>query len=206
MDRITRPIERRRGDGFAIKLADHEDAAAYIAWEDWVGLKLRKQAPAAQKYITGEDLTEAFCRTILVGNVAPSENIQVLTTENRVWSTAERSLIDQQRTIHIHHRSALGRSIYSGYLHKGIPPTFIQRIKASVARTFVPTEKRYMGLVSGQVKVGDQIWLLKGSKVPIVLRKCENNETWIVIGDAYIHGIMYGEAFEEDKCEQIVLV
>lgn len=198
MDRITRPIERRRGDGFAIKLADHEDAAAYIAWEDWVGLKLRKQAPAAQKYITGEDLAEAFCQTILVGNVAPSENIQVLTTEYRVWSTAERS----RKYRHV--SSFL--SFYSGNLHKDIPPTFTQRIKASVARTFVTTEKRYMGLVSGQVKVGDQIWLLKGSKVPIVLRNCEDSETWTVVGDAYIHGIMYGEAFEEDKCEQIVLV
>lgn len=63
-----------------------------------------------------------------------------------------------------------------------------------------------MGLVSGRVKTGDQIWLLKGSKVPIVLRKCEEGDASTVVGGAYIHGVMYGETFDEEKCRQIVLV
>ena len=29
---------------------------------------------------------------------------------------------------------------------------------------------------------------------------------WKLVGVAYIHGVMYGEAFEEDKCETMHLI
>jgi hypothetical protein len=63
-----------------------------------------------------------------------------------------------------------------------------------------------MGVASGNVEVGDQVWLLKGSKVPVVLRPAGQSNSWTLIGDAYVHGIMYGDNFEEGKCSQIALV
>lgn len=52
---------------------------------------------------------------------------------------------------------------------------------------------------------GDAIVIFKGGGRPFVIRKI-SDRTWRLIGDAYIHGIMYGGAFEEDKCENILLV
>jgi hypothetical protein len=44
-------------------------------------------------------------------------------------------------------------------------------------------------------KVGDKIVLVKGSPCPLILRPAQNQEgRWSVIGAAYVHGIMHGQA------------
>ncbi|KAK4099241.1 HET-domain-containing protein [Parathielavia hyrcaniae] len=67
------------------------------------------------------------------------------------------------------------------------------------------TVRRRLGFtVSGRVcllpkraEVGDQIALLRGGRVPVVLRPRE------FVGEAYVHGIMDGEAFDEGRCVEI---
>jgi hypothetical protein len=39
----------------------------------------------------------------------------------------------------------------------------------------------------------DEVWILAGGKVPYILRPIENDE-YEFIGEAYLDGIMYGEA------------
>ncbi|KAJ9621331.1 hypothetical protein H2203_007383 [Taxawa tesnikishii (nom. ined.)] len=51
---------------------------------------------------------------------------------------------------------------------------------------------------------GDTVVVFKGGARPFVLRRHEDK--WRLIGDCYVHGIMYGAAFEEDKCVDIHLV
>lgn len=53
------------------------------------------------------------------------------------------------------------------------------------------TEKSYFGNGMRTVEVGDQVWLLAGA---IVLRPLENGR-YSLVGDAYVHGIMHGEAW-----------
>lgn len=38
----------------------------------------------------------------------------------------------------------------------------------------------------------DEVWILKGAKVPFLLRR-ERENRYRIIGEAYVHGIMYGE-------------
>jgi hypothetical protein len=45
---------------------------------------------------------------------------------------------------------------------------------------------------------GDRIALFKGGMVPLIIR--EEGTRWRLIGDCYIHGMMKGEAFQEDEC------
>ena len=90
-------------------------------------------------------------------------------------------------------------------------------------RTFAITDKGYIGWVPGQARVGDSVVLFSGGRVPYVLRQTkpditttsgtpENTEqrvqsqTWNFIGDAYIHGIMQGERWDEEKLEAFHLV
>lgn len=47
-------------------------------------------------------------------------------------------------------------------------------------------------------QVGDAIVIFKGGSRPYVIRK--QGEHWRIIGAAYVHGIMYGSAFDESKC------
>jgi len=69
---------------------------------------------------------------------------------------------------------------------------------------FARTSKGYVGLVPSSVRVRDCIGLFKGAKVPLVLRKAGTKEAgYLLVGECYIHGIMQGEAFNEDKCGEI---
>lgn len=71
-------------------------------------------------------------------------------------------------------------------------------------RSIVITEKGYVGqtVYPRRVKAGDVVCVLLGCSVPMVLRPVANH--FEVIGDIYLHGIMYGEAMkalEEGKVQ-----
>jgi hypothetical protein len=54
--------------------------------------------------------------------------------------------------------------------------------------------------------MGDMIYILPGARVPSLIRKLENG-CFVLVGEAYVHGIMPGEMVEssEWKLEDIVL-
>jgi hypothetical protein len=64
------------------------------------------------------------------------------------------------------------------------------------------TEKGYFGLVHRYVDVGDDICLLFGCSVPVILRK-RNCEQHLFLGDCYIEGRMNGEIIESVGEEEI---
>ena len=66
------------------------------------------------------------------------------------------------------------------------------------------THNGYIGLAPHLAQNGDVIALAKGARTPLVLRSRPNGN-WELVGDIYVHGIMQGEAFEEDKCEEIII-
>jgi hypothetical protein len=56
------------------------------------------------------------------------------------------------------------------------------------------SEKGYVGLAPLHVQAGDVIVLFVKAKFPYVLRD-SGNGTYSLVGEAYVHGIMYGEFF-----------
>jgi hypothetical protein len=89
----------------------------------------------------------------------------------------------------------------------GISEAF--RIAYSCRRLF-RTKKNYLGIAAESLEVGDEVWVLAGAAVPLILRPAENGEHGErkVIGETYVHGIMNGEVAEETgrKLRQIELV
>ena len=75
-------------------------------------------------------------------------------------------------------------------------------------QTFFITNTGYIGIGPPQVKPGDQVWVFKGGNVPFVMRKGKNQEAGAeqltLIGDAYVHGVMYGEAVDKEPHVQTV--
>jgi hypothetical protein len=63
---------------------------------------------------------------------------------------------------------------------------------------FFLTDDSFVGWGRPGCREGDTIFLVPGSNAPIVLRE-EDEGFYRLIGDAYVHGIMYGEAFEEHR-------
>jgi hypothetical protein len=62
-------------------------------------------------------------------------------------------------------------------------------------RRLLVTDKGYIGVVDPKAQKGDIIVVLYGCSVPLMLRP-RNEGGFMLIGEAYVHGIMQGEAME----------
>jgi hypothetical protein len=64
----------------------------------------------------------------------------------------------------------------------------------------------YRGLVPGAAIAGDKLFIPRGAKVPFVLRKKTGTDYYTLIGESYLHGLMYypkiimDHLTEEDVC------
>jgi hypothetical protein len=55
------------------------------------------------------------------------------------------------------------------------------------------TGRRYLGVGSESLLEQDSIWIVPGCRVPLILREIDPH-TFQVVGGAYVHGFMQGEA------------
>ena len=166
-----------------------------------------------QTYITGEDILDVYWQTLCVG----------CTLDN--FSTIRKEFISfdaVMRTLSNLHKLYLSSSLRvvefmvfcfmfqkSVFPYLGIKPPmqidgFDQRVVFGMGRRMARTSRGYIGLVPARTQPGDSVWLLKGGNVPFVIR--DESGTKRFVGEAYIHGIMKGEAFNEGKCEDIEIV
>jgi hypothetical protein len=76
-------------------------------------------------------------------------------------------------------------------------------------RNVCTTSSGKLGLCSKSAGAGDEVWLIRGHRSPVELRLHESSQGYTFIGDAYIHGIMYGELMSEEleaSLQQIALI
>jgi hypothetical protein len=69
------------------------------------------------------------------------------------------------------------------------------------------TDGQYFGIGSESLREGDTVWIIKGSRVPLILR--ENRDppsTYQIVGGAYVHGFMHGEWLETHQDFQGITV
>jgi hypothetical protein len=84
---------------------------------------------------------------------------------------------------------------------------------ATMKRTFFLTGEGYMGLGPHSMSVDDLVYLLIGGKTPFILRSANNRTVGRLstklchqlIGDCYLHGIMYGEAMEDYESKRCLI-
>lgn len=67
---------------------------------------------------------------------------------------------------------------------------------AKQERPILFTDKEFVGSVcySEEVKIGDIVCILLGCPIPMVLRPVDDH--YLLIGDIYLDGVMYGEAIK----------
>lgn len=69
---------------------------------------------------------------------------------------------------------------------------FHRRLQSTVKnRRFIVTKRGYIGIANDDVRRGDKVCLLHGSRMPVILRQVEEN--FAFFGEAYVHGMMQGE-------------
>ncbi|KAK9797902.1 putative Heterokaryon incompatibility protein-domain-containing protein [Seiridium cardinale] len=69
-------------------------------------------------------------------------------------------------------------------------------------QSFFTTKMGLMGTGHVDIQPGDEIWVLRGGKVPFVLRPLENDgkTKYTFIGQSYLQGAMQGEIFQRGIC------
>ncbi|KAK4498991.1 hypothetical protein PRZ48_009502 [Zasmidium cellare] len=73
------------------------------------------------------------------------------------------------------------------------------------SRRFFRTGDHQLGVGFKATRPGDEVWLLAGGRVPYVLRPLSNGN-YEFQGEAYVHGIMKGEAWPGDEGELVDVV
>lgn len=190
------------------------------AYQEWI-----KLARTFQSYPTGEPVEDALCRTlicngrgiireeleetsvmfrsfrewivmIMANNPGEGVGIPFLCATMETWSNTQ--------TVKQYHERDLGLDTNPETAPEEV--TIIRAIQSSDAchfhalagtysaqRIFSTTRGGRFGLVPLGVRPGDDVVLVSGSDVPFIVRR--EGPTWRLLGAAYVHGVMLGEAW-----------
>lgn len=85
---------------------------------------------------------------------------------------------------------------------RGVEVSFSSRCKETGYRCMIRIEAGYVGLAVHAAEIGDYVCLSKSAHTPLLVRKTAGSR---LVDDAYIHGIMYGERWQPEKCAMIWL-
>ncbi|KAI8931033.1 hypothetical protein NX059_012044 [Plenodomus lindquistii] len=77
---------------------------------------------------------------------------------------------------------------------------FLRLVQLRLASRLCTTQKKYFGAVIEETQEGDVVCLLEGASCLFILRVAGDNK-YKLIGPAYVHGLMHGEAFEMEDYE-----
>ncbi|KAI1076156.1 HET-domain-containing protein [Whalleya microplaca] len=156
-------------------------------------------------YVTGELIRDAFVQTITTES--SSESIETL--------RAQLDILERDATI-ARWFSALPKFLPEWLVDKVVylchailfydrtdQMTLDFRIHLSslADRRMFRTDKGYIGVGSALAEAGDEIVVVKGAKVPLILRA--KGSQWTLQGDCYLRGIMQGEAYRDDANHRI---
>lgn len=74
-------------------------------------------------------------------------------------------------------------------------------------RRMFRTSGDYLGMGPISTQEQDELWIIRGARVPFILRKVEES-SYRVIGECYVHGLMHGKVMERklDQVRKITLI
>jgi hypothetical protein len=169
----------------------------------WVTEQLQR-VRGLRMYAARGEAVQALWRT-LIANLAQPEGLQEPSEAPDDYGKyfdafvkLQTVLAEVEKGAHI----AIGQNEYDMGL------AFERSITAAAGnRSLFTTERGYVGLAPEHAEVGDSVSILLGGRVPYLLRTDAAGETKL-IGEAYIHGLMKGEAMMQDSfnVELITLV
>ncbi|KAF2454456.1 heterokaryon incompatibility protein-domain-containing protein [Lineolata rhizophorae] len=160
---------------------EHENDEDMIrALEQWEGALAGFISSKFEKDYAGSTWKKSFWRTVLSGS----------TSDGRLGDS-DKASFDQFRE--------------SRTWSDMVPSLF----DSVLDQAFFITTQGYIGMGPPTTKAGDEVWVLFGGRVPFVLRPIETNgaathgrvreKHCSLVGDAYVNGIMDGEALANDK-------
>ncbi|KAI4863611.1 heterokaryon incompatibility protein-domain-containing protein [Hypoxylon rubiginosum] len=93
--------------------------------------------------------------------------------------------------------------VFLGYPSVSTVERYADKTKDVIERRPCLTKNGLVGLAPPDSVPGDRLALLQAGKVPVALR--QDVDGYRLIGEAYVHGAMYGEMFDNQKATKIVI-
>lgn len=90
---------------------------------------------------------------------------------------------------------------FLGYPSISTVERYADTMKDVIERRPCTTKNGLVGLAPPDSVPGDRLALLQAGRVPVVLR--QDVDGYRLIGEAYVHGAMYGEMFDDQKVAKI---
>ena len=69
----------------------------------------------------------------------------------------------------------------------------IHRLFAGWSKMFFVTSDWHFGVANRDFESGDEVWILEGGRTPFILRSRGAMGEYRLIGDTYVHGVIFGE-------------
>jgi hypothetical protein len=168
-----------------------------LKWDD---LALGMQS---NPYPTGEDHMTVYCSTISDGHALDgAEEAMEVFAKRRSLLRGPRGL--QTARLNKFRGFYEWAAVPAGILFSSSGRGISAVSEVALYRRLARTEKGYLALVPAEARIDDKIALLQGGKVPYVVR--EKGKEWELIGDCYVHGIMFGEMWNIDQCVEMDFV
>ncbi|GAB1311793.1 hypothetical protein MFIFM68171_02003 [Madurella fahalii] len=162
----------------------------YLEWECFV----KEMNPTNPALWDGDESgpMSVYCATLCTGTLAPggvSETAKLFGT----WLNKLEPLREKRRF------RGLARYVSRTWHGYG---EFFQYMTHVAERRLGGTGNGWLCLLPKAAEAGDRIYLVKGGRVPVVLRPRHDGDQEYMefIGEAYVHGIMDGELFDESEC------
>ncbi|UKZ66123.1 uncharacterized protein TrAtP1_007304 [Trichoderma atroviride] len=157
------------------------------------------------KYPTGEDAETVFAMTMCTGSI---DSPELALQRFRKW---RKTLRGPRKMAFLKNLGINGGFYKTMVAAVGIGSGFNvaeDRVYATATETtlwrrLARTKKGYLAVIPSQTVVGDHIALYKGGRMPFIVRRIGQGDRRELIGPCYVHGIMYGEGWDETLCNDV---
>ncbi|KAI0842610.1 HET-domain-containing protein [Hypoxylon sp. FL0890] len=138
----------------------------------------------------GRNYRDAFWRTLLV-DTDPSQSVPI----TRPWEDAFNIWIDLCAHCPSPEEKRLATEYETSFTH-------------SLNLRLFRTASGHLGCGTLSCKKGDSIWIIQGSRVPLILRPTQQEDptTYNLVGGTYLHGFMQGEALDGREFREVTLI
>jgi hypothetical protein len=181
---------------------------------DWLYVLLRLTYEITDAYVEFQHRLRAVVRTSCGGITSGCDELLVRAKDDRLDARCLEALHILQQCIHNVKQQVARRELEEFSANNQVPRSIqkeaekitgylcmdYMRISAKCA-PFV-TKKGHAGLSSRHVRQGDIVALVHGAEVPFILRS-QPNEKYKIVSEAYVDGIIDGEAAEGAHWENL---
>jgi hypothetical protein len=174
-------------------------------WRTSLANSVHRQYPAQWPDVTSGEVFRSFIIHAIfkLGELDSPKSFQILDQLAKIDSNGH---LPSSELLRVTTGDNFSRSTRRGATNKRVDDfqyqslLFTDAVRLSMTqRRIIESDKGHLALAPESSQIGDSIVILEGCRVPLVLRPhSEDSTCFIIVGSAYVHGVMHGQAMSSD--------